>query len=962
MQWRNGRSTIRLQLLSLFGLWLFAIALVLGLDEWGRRQHQEALRQLGDETLVSLRRIQAVSDSYGLDVVNTVFRVRNNALGWGEGRDTVDAARRRIDSEWAALEALPHTDEESRLVRDIAGARVAADRVMARLRQILETQDERSFGHFAGSELFPAIDPVTTLLQHLGTLVLARGQEQVREENARALNAGSLRIGLTVLLLLFAAFYASRVLRNIYCGVEALIDLTLKMRRHDYAALPGYRAEGELGDVLDGFLAMRDDVRDSEANQSELFARNEQVRRTLVRSEEFQRSLFAAAQVAVMSIDLGGRFSSFNPYAEQLSGYAASEMVGQRNVARLLLQTEAREVAKHLGAVLGEEVPADARLIPALVELGLQAQEWTLVRKDGSRVPILLATSAMRDERDHVIGYLCVATDLTRVKVLEDALRASEIAEREANLAKSEFLAAMSHEIRTPMIGVTGMLEVLSHETLDPEQRRSVRVIQQSAQSLLRILGDILDFSKIDAGRLELAPATISMAQLLRNTVENYFDAASSKGLALVSEIDPRAAQAHVGDPMRLRQVLSNFLSNALKFTEHGSIVAALESRGTDADGESLCLRVTDTGIGVSAEQQQRLFEPFSQAEGSTTRRFGGTGLGLVICKRLAELMGGSVTMESAPGNGTTMQLLLRLPIGNPAEIGPDTESSGDSESFKPRTSPGAQQAEAERSLVLLVDDHPTNRLVVARQIALAGYACETADDGVEGLDCWRSGRFALILSDIHMPRMDGYQMTRALRDEEMRAGFPRTPVVALTAAALKSEAERCLAAGMDDYLSKPVSIRQLADCLGRWLPHVHPVAVVELQASAIEQEVASAPPTPADAGLPNPGLLDTTVLDLLTGGDRAQRRLLLDDYFATTANDLRAAARALTGKDCALLARQAHRIKGAALLVGAALLAHAAGELESAARAADLQGSAPLLTDVESAVERLRQHVTQDA
>ncbi len=972
MQW-PGRSTIRLQLLGLFGLWVFALVAVLGLDEWGRRQHAEALRQLGDETLVSLRRIQAVSDSYGLDVVNTVFRVRNNALEWSAGRDAMDTARNRIDTEWASLQALPHTRDEAVLLHQIAVARVRADDLMAKLRLALQTHDVRAFGYLSGSEVFPAIDPVTSRLQHLGTLVLARGQQQVREENARALNAGNLRIGLSLFMLLLAGWFANRVLRNIYRGVEALIELTSQMRRHDYAALPSYRADGEIGEVMDSFLVMRDDVRDSEAAQSEMLARNEQVRRTLARSEDFQRSLFAAAQVAVMSIDLAGRFSSFNPYAEQLSGYEASAMIGQRSLARLLLLTEVREVAEHLGTVLGENVPADARLIPALIELGLQANEWTLVRKDGEKVPILLATSAMHDENNEIIGYLCVATDLTRIKTLEDALRASELAERDANLAKSEFLAAMSHEIRTPMIGVTGMLEVLSHETLEPGQRRIVGTIQDSAQALLRILGDILDFSKIDAGRLELAPVALSMEPLLRKTVENYFDSASSKGLALVCEIDPNVSAAHVGDPLRLRQILSNFLSNALKFTEHGSVVAALESLGVDADGERLCLRVSDTGIGVTAEQQERLFQPFSQAEGSTTRRFGGTGLGLVICKRLAELMGGTITMESASGSGTTMRLLLTLPVAEAADVDDVSELASERDQFQPRATPDVLQAENDRSLVLLVDDHPTNRLVVARQLALAGYACETAEDGLEGLERWRSGRYALVLSDIHMPRMDGYQLTRALREEEVREGRVRIPVIALTAAALTSEAQRCLAAGMDDYLSKPVSIRQLAECLGRWLPHAHPVLATQVQTPAIaiapvvtqsaSEQTGTTQSDPAQntTAQTAAAVLDSSVLDALTGGDIAQRSLLLDDYLATTTNDLEAVVRAFANNDYPQLARAAHRIKGAAMLVGAGELASVAAAFEHAARTADAPRVTPLFAELEAAVEHLRMHVVQN-
>jgi PAS domain S-box-containing protein len=801
------------------------------------------------------------------------------------------------------------------------------------------------------------MDPVTSRLQRLGTLVLARGRMQVRDENERALFAGELRIGLSLLALLASAAFATAVLRNIYRGVESLIALTGQMRRHDYTAQPKYRAEGDLGEVLDGFLALRNEVRASESEQAALLARNEQVRATLARSEEFSRSLFTAAQVAVMSIDLDGRFSSFNPYAEQLSGYNASEMIGQRNVARLLLADEARDMAERLGAALGRTVHPDARMIPLLLELGAQAQEWTLVRKDGVRVPVLLATSAIHDEDGETIGHLAIATDLTRIKQLEDALRSSEIAAREASRTKSDFLAAMSHEIRTPMIGVTGMLEVLSHGVLAPDQRHTVQIIQQSAESLLHIIGDILDFSKVEAGRVELATTTISLQHLLRATIANFSGAASSKGLLLNCEIDSRVAPAHVADPLRLRQILSNFLSNALKFTENGFVLAALEWRGAETDAERLCFRVTDTGIGVTAEQQSRLFQPFSQAEASTTRRYGGTGLGLVISRRLAELMGGEVTMESTSGAGTTMRLLLTLPRGDLADLDTNAHAPQPEPQFQPRALPDARKAEAERSLILLVDDHPTNRMVVARQLALAGYASESAEDGVEGLERWRSGRYALVLSDVHMPRMDGYQMTRALREEEARDERPRTPVIALTAAALKGEAERCLAAGMDDYLSKPVSIPQLAACIERWLPHTRMSAQ---QVAALHKAATPVAPLPQAHGEPSP--LDAGILDLLTGGDAGQRHMLLEDYLDTTAADLQAARRARESGDCRQLAHAAHKIKGAALLVGAIEIAVAAAALEQAAIDADWTRLPPLGADLETAAERLRVHIERNA
>ncbi|MBS0194520.1 MAG: response regulator [Proteobacteria bacterium] len=959
--WR-GRSAIRFQLLGLFGLLIVAGSAVLSLDEIERREHQQNLHTLADQTLVSLRLIQSVSDAYGLDDIGTVFRVRNYLIGWDDGLKAADVARRRIDTDWSALAQLPRTPDEAALLTDIGAARVRADAATVRLREILQAKDIKALGHFADTELFPAMDPVTGRLQRLAALVLAHGQQQVDDENARALRNGEIRVGVSLLALLLAAWFGSGLLRNIYRGVEALLAATTQMRRHDYTSPPKYLPSGELGEVLDGFLALRAEARDAEIEQAELTLRNEQVRATLARSEEFQRSLFAAAQVAVMSFDLDGRFTSFNPYAEMLSGYAAREMIGHYKIDLILPIEEAEEVARHLSAALGRVVTVDERILPLLMDMGAQAQEWTLLRKDGERVPVLLALSAMRGEGGAATGHLVIATDLTRIKELEAALRSSEIGAREASRAKGEFLAAMSHEIRTPMIGVTGMLEVLSHSQLDPEQRRTVAVIQQSAASLLQIIGDILDFSKVEAGRMDLAPTTISLQQLLRSTIANFTGSASSKGLVLECRIDRNVGPAHIVDPLRLRQILSNFLSNAIKFTEQGFVLVALERLGGASAGERLCIRVTDTGIGVTAEQQQRLFQPFSQAEGSTTRRFGGTGLGLVICRRLAELMGGQVTMESTPGAGTTMRLLLTLPEGQVEDLETLDETQPAPTHFQPRALPSVPQAVAERSLVLLVDDHPTNRLVVARQLALAGYACETAEDGVDGLAQWRSGRHALVLSDIHMPRMDGYQLASAIREEEAQRGLARTPVVALTAAALKGEAERCLAAGMDDYLSKPVTIPQLAACLQRWMPHLA-VSVGAAMAAAVPLSPAAQPATPPLPQLHGaPAALDRSVLDALTGGDAAQNRAVLDDYLGATAADLQAARHAREAGDAAQLAREAHKIKGAALLVGAQELAAAALALEEAAKSSNWPQILPLSADVETAAERLRLHVAQEA
>lgn len=837
-------------------------------------------------------------------------------------------------------------------MEQITQAKVRADKTTARLKSILQKQDIGALGRFADTELYPAIDPVTTRLKRLSDLELIQADRRVRAEAERSRRSAWFRIAMVSVFLIIFIVFAQIIVRNIYKGVESLRELAAQMRRHDYTAMPRYRSEGEIGEVLDTFLLMRDDVQRFENELNEQLLNNENVRNTLQQSEVFQRSLFAAARVAVMSLDLEGRFTSFNPFAEKLLGYRSEEMIGRRSLEKIMLREEIQKVADQLTAALDKKVRADNSLLPLLVESSAEPMEWTLVRKDGSHVTVLLAASAVRDGTGKTTGFLGVATDLSQIKLLENKLRVSEITAREANIAKSSFLAAMSHEIRTPMIGVTGMLEVLTHSNLDTDQRRTVHVIQQSAASLLQIIGDILDFSKVEAGRMELAPTPISLPRLLQSTAANFTGSASSKGISLTVTIDPIVSPAHLADGLRLRQILSNFLSNAIKFTDNGFVEAALEFVEKSNDQQKLVFRITDTGIGITPEQQSKLFQAFQQAEGSTTRKFGGTGLGLVISRRLAEMMGAQVTMESTPGAGTTMRLTLSLPIANEADIEDEAVLLAP-QSFTARALPSIEQAILERSLILLVDDHPTNRLVVSRQLALAGYLCETAEDGEQGIERWRTGRYGLVLSDIHMPVMDGYQMVREIRQLEQSLQKPRMPIVALTAASLKGEAERCMAAGMDDYLMKPVGISQLVACLQKWLPHTIP----PLQGTAA---IASAPMQPT--ALPQVNLppipLDKNVLNELTGGNLKENRALLDDFLQAMDHDTVSMQRARERGDLSQLAREAHKIKGAAKLVGAIELAHSAAELELATHSEDWSQLLPLCADVHTSTERLRQYV----
>ncbi|HEY1141493.1 MAG TPA: ATP-binding protein [Lysobacter sp.] len=968
---------IRHQLWILFGLFLLTGATVLVVDEIAQYQARQSLLALRGQSLLALREIKSVSDAYGLDVVDTTFRTRNYLITWQEGEAAADAARQRIDNSWAALASVPRTPQEDTHFRAAVKERVAADAALAELRTILARKDIDALGRFADTRLYPAIDPITLRLKLLSDLVTVKADAVVRDNLRTNRRVSALRIGLSLGALFVIALIGRSVLRNAYRGIESLTFIARRMRKHDYTAMPRYLPKtGELAMVTDAFLEMRRDVVAFETQLTEQLARNERVNAELARREALQRSLMEAAPTAIAAIDSQGRYFLFNPGAERLLGHNAIDFLGKDapmldsvgDFAPALVPADTYEkLAKMLSERTGEAVPPDWRALRKAGELGLPPAETLMLHRDGHVVHALLALAAIPDELHGGNGLLGVAVDLTRIKQLVDELRASEARAQEANRAKSSFLAAMSHEIRTPMIGVTGMIEILAHSKLDNDQRHALNVIQQSSQSLLQIIGDILDFSKIEAGRLEITPTVVDLGAVLRSTVANYSGAASSKGLTLTCEVDERVGPAHLADALRLRQILGNFLSNAIKFTAKGGVEVALEWRGGATPdprhplgADLLSFRVTDTGIGISAEAQQRLFQPFAQAEGDTTRRYGGTGLGLAICTRLAELMGGLVTMDSVPQIGTTLRLAITLPRASTADLPADNAPAGNSVAFKPRPLPTVEQAERERSLVLLVDDHPTNRMVIARQLALAGYASEAAEDGEQGLERWRSGRYALVLSDIHMPRMDGYALAGRIREEEQQRGLPRTPVIALTASALKGEAERCLAAGMDDYLAKPVAVAVLAGTLQRWLPHT----VVNAFADAQESGGANAVAALATGGFPQldeaPPVLDFNVLRELSGGDEAETGAVLRDFLDATAHDVAQLGHCREAGDIPAITRQAHKIKGAARLVGAGELAQAAGDLEAAGQGGEWSAILPHFAQVETAAERLRLFVAE--
>jgi signal transduction histidine kinase/DNA-binding response OmpR family regulator len=517
---------------------------------------------------------------------------------------------------------------------------------------------------------------------------------------------------------------------------------------------------------------------------------------------------------------------------------------------------------------------------------------------------------AARDAAERAGAEAAAArADVERTRdVAEQARREAEA----ANQAKSTFLATVSHEIRTPMNGVLGMIEVLERQGLSAPQQRTVSTIRDSGKALLRIIDDILDFSKIEAGRLELEAIPFSLTALITTTLEAFRPQVIAKDLNLDAEIDADSQDALIGDPTRVRQVLSNLLSNAIKFTEHGGVRVQVSTTPLGEGKTRATVAVVDTGVGLSAEQLARLFEPFVQADSSITREFGGTGLGLSIVRRLAQIMGGDVTVESTPGAGSIFTVTLTLcaaPADSPLKSLPKPIATA-------LVSVGARP---DGPRVLVVDDHPVNREVLVMQLKLLGIAADSAASGVDALAAWVRTHYAAVLLDIHMPRMDGHELTRRLRAAEAERDGIRTPIIAVTADAMKGEEERCLAIGMDAYLLKPVNIERLRATLERWLP----IQVEDHIADPAEQAKSVT-------------AIDRGVLAAWLGDDREALDELLQKFRQTAIATEREIQDATRSGNLATLAAAAHKLNGAALVIGATEVAAAAAALERAGKAGD--------------------------
>lgn len=603
--------------------------------------------------------------------------------------------------------------------------------------------------------------------------------------------------------------------------------------------------------------------------------------RALSDQYEFMRALVNETPHPIYVRDRNGLLQTCNDSYLQVFGVKREDVIG-KSVMQINLENEAQARQYHADYL---RVVAEGK--PLILDRALHIH--------GQHLTIYHWILPYRDSVGKVQGIIGGWIDISERRQLFDDLRSAKDRADEANRAKSTFLATMSHEIRTPMNAVIGMLELTlkraDHGHLD---RPAIEVAYNSAKDLLELIGDILDIARIESGRLSLAPERVNLRELIESVVRVFDGLARQKSLNLLLEFNPGVEERDVQiDPLRFKQVLSNLVSNAIKFTEQGEVKIRVDIQTTGEPQQiEMKLVVEDTGIGISRDDQQRLFEPFSQADNSGHLARSGAGLGLVICRSLCEMMGGQLTLSSVPRVGTQVFVSLQMTSLPPAY--PLIE-------LKPAT----QDAAAVLN-VLVVDDHPANRLLMCQQLGFLGHRFTAVQHGAAGFQAWRQEHFDLIIADCNMPIMNGYELARSIREHEQREDITPCIILGFTANAQPEEKQRCRDAGMNDCLFKPISLTTLE----RHLAEITPLS---------------------------PGrIFDLDSLNTLTGGDPLLSQRLLEELLSSSRRD-REELMAMLGQGTLQdLVDQAHKIKGAARIVQARTLAKQCEVLEQAGEAAD--------------------------
>lgn len=894
---------------------------------------------------------------------------------------------------------------------------------------------------------------------------------------------------ITVVSILFGMLAAWLISSGITAPLRKISGVAKEIAEGNLEAKIDIEGTDEIGQLANTIGVMRDSVKgEIEKLEAEVL-----VREKAEKEASERRQVYMDAADPIIISDLSDNIVDANPEALRNFGYPIQDIISQP--IKLLVPDN-----YHAGM--------DALLNKVKSGYEIRNEESVFANNMGQDIPVSLTFAQLRDDKNKIMAIAIFAKNISKQKEVEKELenerldledrvkertaeaeaskvKAEELKEEaeSASKAKANFLAAMSHEIRTPMNGIIGMVDLLRQSGLQEEHKQMLQTISNSGQSLLTIINDILDFSKIEAGKLELEEIPMNILDLVEDSVSTLSPLFDSKNLDMVLYVDPAIPQFVTGDPVRMRQVLINLGSNAIKFTDSGEVEIRAELISNNNDEVTVQFSVKDQGIGISEEGQKKLFTAFSQAESSTTRKYGGTGLGLTICKRLTELMKGEINVSSELGKGS--EFIITIPFTRSAKrIKQDKQSDlkginaliindDDKEQFicktymehwhanvsilkdsgddvseyidlikqkghldiiiigsgwtskvqteldelirkdkalnkarvilltqgkrtKPRlennntvtldinplkrvsflaavsivtgrASPEVYHQEEvedlttgidclsipeainENALILIAEDNLTNQDVIKRQLTMLGYTCEMTNDGQEALQAWGTGKYFLLLTDCHMPEMDGYELTGIIRKREESTGH-RIPIIAITANALQGETDRCLKAGMDDYMSKPIDMRELRNKLHLWMPHFIPS----------EKSIAAKPRKKKPVHKRSKSPIDEQTLKNVFGDDTEICREILNEFVQPTLNIIDEIKSAHKTQSAEGIVEAAHKLKSSARSVGANLLADLCTTLETAGESKDWQTIDESTPQLEKLMKEVRTYISK--
>ena len=699
------------------------------------------------------------------------------------------------------------------------------------------------------------------------------------------------------------------------------------------------------------------------------------------RSEAQLQKTIGTALDAVVRTDASGTITGWNVQAATIFGWSEQEAIG-RPLDSLIIPAGGRDgFQRELARFL------EARETQHLA----QRLEITTVRKDGCEFPVEWSMSPIW--LNNVCMFSSFIRDITERKQAEDAqsnyraqlerevsmrtealeaLREAKDHAELASRAKSDFLAHMSHEIRTPMNGILGMTELLLQTELSGKQQHFVDVVYRSGTTLLKLINDVLDFSKVEAGKIELEHIRFDLVKTVREVTDLFVEQAQGKGINLTCSLVESVPSVLQGDPVRLQQILMNLVNNAVKFTKHGNIMLTVTMAEDSASHALIRFEVQDTGIGIEPAVQTKIFEAFSQADGSTARKYGGTGLGLSIVKQLVQLMEGTVGVTSEPGQGATFWCTARLEkvSGNTREgrqrfpLWRDgVQPNGVSKIPEPKVA-GAR--------ILLAEDNPVNREVAVCMLEQLGCQVVAVEHGRDAVAKMEDDRFDLVLMDCQMPEMDGLSATKAIREGEQRTGRHVT-IVALTAHAIDGDREECLAAGMDDYMTKPFTQGELGNMIQKWVQRSgDEAALTSGQSKAAPVEPVLPPSDSTEQRTrqaSDRALLDAPLADQVLDQLRALRRpgrldpvaKILTSFLESSATYVSAIHQAVVHQDAKALFYAAHALKSSSAMIGAMELSRVLKDFELLGRQGDVAGSHERMAELDSVYEAVRQAVLNE-